>query len=203
MRRIGIRELLDSPSEIASLARILRGGGVAAIPTETFYGLAADPASRAGVERVLAIKRREAGKPLLVLFGERRQLAGLGVAARPDALDGFFALWPSALTVVLPLSTPIPASRGARSLGVRMPAHAELRELLARVGPLTGTSLNRSGETPCADADEVERLLEDEVEVLVDGGRTPGGLASTLLDATREPPVVLRPGAFPWPPDHP
>jgi L-threonylcarbamoyladenylate synthase len=201
LRRIGIRELLDSPSEIESLSRILRDGGVAAIPTETFYGLAADPASRAGVERVLAIKRREADKPLLVLFGERRQLAALGVAARPEALDRFFAVWPSALTVVLPLSAPIPASRGARSLGVRMPAHATLRELLARVGPVTGTSLNRSGEIPCADADAVARLLPDEVDVLVDGGRTPGGLASTILDATREPPVVLRQGAFRWSPE--
>ena len=201
MRRIGIRELLDSPSEIDSLARILRGGGVAAIPTETFYGLAADPASAAGVERVAAIKRREMGKPLLVLFGERGQLATLGIAARPEALDRLFAVWPSALTVVLPLSAPIPASRGALSLGVRMPAHDALRELLVRVGPVTGTSLNRSGETPCVHAGEVARLLEDEIEVLVDGGRTPGGLASTLLDATREPPVVLRQGAFRWSPD--
>jgi L-threonylcarbamoyladenylate synthase len=203
VRRIGIRELLDSPAEIEALSRTLRDGGVAAIPTETFYGLAADPASRAGVERVLAIKRREAGKPLLVLFAERRQLSALGISARPEVLDRFFAVWPAALTVVLPLAAAIPASRGARSLAVRMPAHAELRELLTRVGPLTGTSLNRAGETPCADADEVAPLLEDEVDALVDGGRTPGGLASTLLDATREPPVVLRPGAFPWPPDHP
>lgn len=203
MRRIGIRELLDSPGEIESLSRILRDGGVAAIPTETFYGLAADPASRAGVERVLAIKRREAGKPLLVLFAERRQLSALRIAARSEALDRFFAVWPSALTVVLPLAAPIPASRGARSLGVRMPAHAALRELLSRIGPVTGTSLNRSGEAPCADADAAASLVENEVDVLVDGGRTPGGLASTLLDATREPPVVLRPGAFPWPPDRP
>ncbi len=203
MRRIGIRELLDSPSEIALLTRVLRDGGVAAIPTETFYALAADPANAAGVERVMAIKRRDPGKPLLVLFGERRQLAALGVAARPEGLDRFFAVWPSALTVVLPLSVPIPASRGALSLGVRMPAHDALRELLARVGPVTGTSLNRSGEAPCAHADDVARVLEDEIDVLVDGGATPGGLASTLLDATREPPVVLRRGAFPWPPDVP
>lgn len=203
MRRIGLRELLDSASEVESLSRVLREGGVAAIPTETFYGLAADPASAAGVERVLAIKGREAGKPLLVLFAKRPQLAALGVAARAEALDRFFAVWPSPLTVVLPLSAPIPASRGGLSLGVRMPAHDALRELLARVGPVTGTSLNRSGEAPCADPDEAARLLEREVDVLVDGGRTPGGLASTLLDATREPPVVLRRGAFPWSPDAP
>jgi L-threonylcarbamoyladenylate synthase len=196
--RIGIQELLDSPSEIASLAKILRDGGVAAIPTETIYGLAADPLSRAGVERVLAIKRRAPAKPLLVLFGDRSQLASLPIVAPPEMLDRFFAVWPSALTVILPLSAPIPASRDAFSLGVRMPAHSALRELLARLGPVTGTSLNRSGEAPSEHADQVARLLPGEIDVLVDGGHTPGGLASTVLDATREPPVVLRQGAFVW-----
>ena len=202
-RRIGIRELLDSPGEAASLAGVLRRGGVAAVPTETFYGLAADPRSAPGVARVLALKRRDAGKPLLVLFADRRQLEALGVAASPETLDRFFGIWPAALTVVLPLAAPIAASCGAGSLAVRMPAHEELRELLARLGPVTGTSANRSGEPPADRADAVEALLGDEIDVLVDGGETPGGLASTLLDATREPPVVLRPGAFAWPPERP
>jgi L-threonylcarbamoyladenylate synthase len=177
---------------------------VAAVPTETFYGLAADPLSPAGVERVLAIKGRPEGKPLLVLFGERRQLAPLGVAASAESLDRFFRIWPAALTVVLPLAAPIPASLGAPTLAVRVPAHPQLAALLARVGPITGTSANRSGEAPCADADAVEALLGggelDVLDILVDGGATPGGPPSTLLDATREPPVVLRPGAFAWPP---
>jgi L-threonylcarbamoyladenylate synthase len=201
LRRIGIRELLGSPAEAASLARVLRRGGVAAVPTETFYGLAVDPRSAEGVARVLAIKRRDAGKPLLVLFADRRQLETLGVAAPPKTLDRFLAIWPAALTVVLPLAAPIAASRGAGSLAVRMPAHRELRQLLAHTGPVTGTSANRSGEAPCDRADSVETLLGSEIDVLVDGGPTPGGLPSTLLDATREPPVVLRPGAFAWPPD--
>jgi L-threonylcarbamoyladenylate synthase len=202
LRRISIQELLDNPDEIDTLQRVLRDGGVAAIPTETSYGLAADPSSPAGVDRVFAIKRRATAKPLLVWFGERRQLASLPIAAAPETLDRFFAVWPCALTVILPLSAPIPASRGALSLGVRMPAHAALRELLARVGPVTGTSLNRSGEAPTEHADQVASLLlPGEIDVLVDGGRTPGGLASTLLDATRNPPVVLRQGAFSWAPD--
>jgi L-threonylcarbamoyladenylate synthase len=170
------------------------------VPTETFYGLAADPRNRAGVERVVAMKRRQEGKPLLVLFGERGQLASLGVSSAPDALDRYFAIWPAPLTVVLPLSAPIPASLGERSLAVRLPAHVSLATLLARVGPVTGTSSNRSGEAACDTADAVEKLLGDELDVLVDGGATPGGPASTLLDATREPPLVLRRGAFAWPP---
>jgi L-threonylcarbamoyladenylate synthase len=152
---------------------------------------------------VLALKRRGAAKPLLVLFGARRQLAPLGVAAAAATLDRFFAIWPAPLTVVLPLTAPIPASRDALSLGVRMPAHDALRDLLARVGPVTGTSLNRSGEQPCSDPDEAAGLAPAEIDVLVDGGRTPGGLPSTLLDATVDPPRVLRDGAHPWPPSGP
>ena len=83
---------------------------------------------------------------------------------------------------------------------MRLPAHAALAALLERIGPVTGTSANRSGEAPCIRADAVEELFGEELDVLVDGGTTPGGLASTLLDATVEPPVVLRRGSVPWPP---
>ena len=203
MRRIRIEDLLASPQEIAAFGALLARGGVAGIPTETFYALAADPRSEAGVERVLALKGRDAAKPLLALFGARRQLAPLGVAAAPAVLDRYFAIWPAPLTVVLPLSAPIPASRDALSLGVRMPAHRALCDLLARVGPVTGTSFNRAGEPPCSDPEEAARLMPGEVDVFVDGGKTPGGLASTLLDATVDPPRVLRAGAFPWPPARP
>ncbi len=146
----------------------------------------------------MASKRRGASKPLLVLFGARRQLAPLGVTAPETTLDRFFGIWPAPLTVVLPLAAPIPASRGASSLAVRMPAHEGLRALLERIGPVTGTSLNRADEPPCADPDEAARAMPGEVDVFVDGGPTPGGLASTLIDATVEPPRVLRAGAFPW-----
>ena len=200
LRRVRLEQLLASASETAALAATLRNGGVAAVPTETFYGLAADPLSERGVGRILALKRRPEGKPLLVLFGERSQLATLGVTAAPESLDRYFAVWPAPLTVVLPLVAPIPASLGAPSLGVRLPAHAALASLLERIGPVTGTSANRSGESPCYRADAVEEILGGELDVIVDGGTTPGGLASTLLDATVNPPRVLREGAFRWPP---
>ena len=152
------------------------------------------------MRRALAMKGREAAKPLLVLFGERSQLAGLGVLAPAQVLDRFFALWPAPLTVVFGLAAPIPASCGGLSLGVRVPAQDALRQLLASTGPMTGTSLNRSGESPCETADQVAELFEREIDLLVDGGKTPGGLPSTLVDATVEPPRVLRAGAFGWPP---
>ena len=82
-----------------------------------------------------------------------------------------------------------------------MPADAAVLELLSGVGPLTGTSANRSGAPALSDPDAVASALGDDLDVLVDGGPTPGGEPSTLVDATRVPPVVLRAGAFRWPPD--
>ena len=145
------------------------------------------------------MKRREAAKPLLALFGERSQLDGLGVLAAAETLDRLFALWPAPLTVIFGLRTPIPASLELSTLGVRMPAHDALRALLTRVGPLTGTSLNRSGDPPCETADQAAERFAGEIDLLVDGGKTPGGLPSTLVDATVEPPRLLRAGAFAWP----
>jgi L-threonylcarbamoyladenylate synthase len=200
VERLRLRDLLASPDETARLRRILQGGGVAAIPTETFYALATDPASVAGVERIFRIKGREDGKPLLVLFSERAHLAALKIAADSATLQSFFGIWPAALTVVLPLAGPIAASRGSGALAVRMPADVSVRALLAAVGPLTGTSANRSGEPALSDPDAVAAALGNEIDVLVDGGGTPGGQPSTLLDATQTPAIVLRAGAFPWPP---
>jgi len=98
------------------------------------------------------------------------------------------------------IAAPLPASCGAPTIAVRIPAHAQLRSLLEETGPMTATSLNRSGQEPCVDPDDAERLFGDELDVLVDGGITAGGPPSTLLDATVDPPRVLRAGAFPWPP---
>ena len=199
MRRIGIDELLGSVEEVGRFAARIALGGVAAVPTETFYALAADPLSETGVRRVLEIKRRQ-GKPLLVLFGARRQLEPLGVAAPRERLDELFRIWPAPLTAVVALRAPVAASLGQPTLGIRLPAHERLRELLARTSAVTGTSANRAGEEPCTRADEVVRVLGDEIDVLVDGGRTAGGEPSTLVDVTANPPRVLRAGAYPWPP---
>jgi tRNA threonylcarbamoyl adenosine modification protein (Sua5/YciO/YrdC/YwlC family) len=204
VRRIPLAELLASEEMLAELAALLRGGGVAAIPTETFYALATDPRSVAGVERVLHAKGRfEQQKPLLVLFSEPAQLEGLGVTAPPGILERYLRLWPAPLTVVVPLRAPLPASLGAPNLGIRIPADETLRRLLGRVGPLTGTSANRSGQRARVDPEEVVEVFGGDIDVLVDGGFTPGGLPSTLVDATTDPPRLLRAGAFAWPEEGP
>jgi L-threonylcarbamoyladenylate synthase len=201
--RVRLDDLLRSPRDLARLRDLLSGGGVAAIPTETFYGLAAAPTDERGVARIFEIKGRDDGKPLPVLAASREQLVRLGVAARPELLDRFCLLWPAPLTVVLPLAAPIPASRGASTLAVRIPALPPLRDLLETVGPLTGTSANRSGASPLADPAAVAAALGADIDLLVDGGVTAGVLPSTLLDATKDPPFVIRSGAFSWPPREP
>ena len=198
MKRIPLADLLGSSREIASLRAILARGGVVAITTETFYALAADPANERGVSRIFEIKGRDDGKALLVLFSSRAQLDSLGVSARPDVLEPFLRVWPAPLTAVCPLARSIAASRGQSTLGVRMPAAPLGRELLGSTGPLTGTSANRSGEQPISDPDELALTLGPELDLLVDGGTTPGGAPSTIVDATVEPPRLLRDGAFAW-----
>jgi L-threonylcarbamoyladenylate synthase len=195
---VPLEDLVESEDEVAGVREVLAHGGVAAVPTETFYALAADPASEKGVSRVFEIKGRDDGKPLLVLVSSRGDLARLGIEAAPRLLDRFFGIWPAPLTVVLPLRRPIAASRGSRTLAIRVPAGEAVRRLLDRVGPLTGTSANRSGQPPISDPDELARELGDDLELLVDGGATPGGAPSTIVDATLEPPRVLRAGAYAW-----
>ncbi len=199
MRRISIDALNSSREEVFRFRELLGNGGVAAVPTETFYAFAADPFNEAGVKRVFKTKGRGDAKALLVLFATREQLARLGVTAPAAVLEQYFHIWPAPLTVLLPIREPLAASRGLFTLGVRMPADRKLRLLLQSAGPLTGTSVNRSGSPPLDDPDAVERIFRREIDELVDGGRTPGGKPSTIVDATGETPRVLRVGAFAWP----
>jgi L-threonylcarbamoyladenylate synthase len=198
VRRVPLSDVVESEAEVAGLRDVLARGGVAAVPTETFYALAADPASERGVSRIFEIKGRDDGKPLLVLVSGRDDLSRLGVEAAPRLLDRFFEIWPAPLTAVLPLRAPIAASRGSRTLAVRVPALKAVRRLLELIGPLTGTSANRSGQRPISDPGELARELGDDLDLLVDGGTTPGGAPSTIVDATFDPPRMLRAGAFAW-----
>jgi L-threonylcarbamoyladenylate synthase len=185
------------PAAVAAVREAMSRHGVIALPTETFYGLAADPHDEEAVARVFAIKGRETGKALLVVaanIAQVRELADLDETRRV----ALAAAWPAPVTVVLPARGQLAAA--AETVAVRVPDHALLRALLARVGPLTATSANRSGVSPCVTPAAVAAALATDVDLLLDGGATPGGLPSTLVDWTDERPVVLRPGAWSLPP---
>ena len=184
------------PAAVAAAREAMSRHGVMALPTETFYGLAVDPRDEEAVARVFAIKGRDGGKALLVVAASVAQaceLADLDEVRR----TALAAAWPAPVTVVLPARRRLAAA--AETVAVRVPDHALLRALLARVGPLTATSANRSGVPPCATPAAVAAALATDIDLLLDGGATPGGLPSTVVDWTGERPVVLRPGAWPLP----
>ena len=198
-RRIPLGALLEAGGGAGDLREAIAGGAVAAIPTETFYGLAADPRSAGGCARIVAMKGRPGEKALPVVAAGPGDLEALGVDAPAAVIERFAALWPAPLTVVFSLRAPLACTAGERSLAVRIPAHEPLRRLLARTGPLTATSANLSGEPALASPDAVAAVFGSAIDVLVDGGDAPGGLPSTIVDARFDPPRVVRPGAFPWP----
>lgn len=186
----------DDPGPLVAL---LDRGGVAGIPTESSYGLAARPDSAAGVAAIFAIKRRPPAEALPVVIASPAQAAELGVDPTAPGLAEAAALWPAPLTVVVPIPAPLPATAGRSEIALRVPALAGLRTLLERVGPLTATSANRSGEPPLVDPADVARLLEGHEAGLVDGGVLQGGLPSTLVrwHATSSRFEILREGAYP------
>jgi L-threonylcarbamoyladenylate synthase len=182
-------------------AAIMRGE-VIAYPTETFYGLGADPANAAAIERIYAIKGRRAGEALPLIAADLDALRELG--AEPPLLARRLAeaFWPGALTLVLPIAAgrfPEALTAGGSTIAVRVPNHPVARAIASIAGGLvTSTSANRSGQPPASTADELNAALGDDIAVLVDGGATPGGAPSTIVDVTSETPRLIRAGVVPW-----
>ncbi len=174
---------------------LVRRGGLLAVGTESAYALAVSVSVAQAPDRVVRVKGRPSGKPVLVLIADRSQLNDL-VNAVPSWADAVLnAWWPGPLTVIFPahprLSPVLTAGTG--TIGVREPAPAFLRTLLQHTGPLTGTSANRSGDAPCLTAGEVQVSLGDDVDVILDTGPAPGGPPSTLFSVT-DTPIILRTG---------
>lgn len=175
---------------------VIGRGGVVAIPTETFYGLAVDPFKEEAVERLLRIKDRDRGKPVLVVIGALKQLEGLVESIPPAAKSLMQMFWPGPLTMIFPAKAMLPNSltAGTGTVGIRLSSCGPLAELLKLVGPLTGTSANRADRPPARTAQIVEACLRGRVDLIVDAGPAPGGLPSTVIDV-RDPVRIVREGA--------
>lgn len=196
MIRLGFVDRDQVRDALPVAAETVARSGVVLIPTESFYGLGGDPWNRRAVERICSMKNRPADLGLPVLCADWEQVEKLVVVPEKFRAD-LARWWPAALTVVLGCRTELPAARG-RTLAVRIPDHGALRALLYRSGPLTGTSANRHGAPPFVDADEALGSLVGRPDLVLDGGPTAGGEASTLVDLTGDSPRVLRPGSCPW-----
>lgn len=173
----------DTVPLFARIASLVQAGRVIAIPTETYYGLGVNPFDAAAVARLLSMKGRPDGKPLLILIGDQTQLHELVTDVSPAARLLMESFWPGPLTLVFPASPRLPETitAGTGTVGVRHTSRPALAAILQHVGALTGTSANRSGEPPVRTAEEVQRILGDAVDVIIDDGTTPGGLPSTVV----------------------
>lgn len=165
----------------------LRAGGVIAFPTDTVYGLAASAFDLDAAARIYDIKGRPPGMPLILMVATAAEVSDWAIVDS-RARDHMARWWPGGLTLILP-------TREHSTIGVRMPKQALALELLAAAGPLLTTSANRHGEPPALTAEEAERLPG--LAGVLDGGRVPGGVPSTLLDLTGKEPRILREGAVP------
>jgi L-threonylcarbamoyladenylate synthase len=189
-----------SPSDLPRLSRsviqIVGDGGIVAVPTETYYGLGVDPFNQQAVDRLLQLKGRGDGKPILVLIGKRAQLLMLVQNIPPVATVLMDAFWPGPLTILFAAHSSLPhnLTAGTGTVGVRLSSCRPLVELLSVAGPLTGTSANRAGGSPAQVAGQVQASLGDDIDLIVDAGPTPGGLPSTVVDA-RDVVRMVREGA--------
>ncbi len=187
--------LQASAEALDTLTDVLLSGGVAVIPTDTVYGLAALPGHPGAVERVFEIKERPAGMHLAVLVAGADQIPKVSADDRPGIAAVAEALWPGALTLVLQRATGLASGLGADdgTIGVRCPDHRFITDLAARVGPIAATSANLHGQpTPPTAAAVAEQLPS--VDLVVDGGVCAGGLASTVVMLADDGPVELRSG---------
>jgi L-threonylcarbamoyladenylate synthase len=184
----------DDPAELIA---VLRRGGVLGIPTESSYAIAADPTDQRAVATIFQIKGRADDQALPVVLADLEQARALGVDLDADGLDAVASLWPAALSIVVPIARPIAATVSRSTLAIRIPAHARLRALLRRLGPLTATSANRSREPPLLDPIATATLLDSVGGRVVDDGTMPGGPPSTLVRWEGGGLRILRAGRFP------
>lgn len=179
-------------------AGILASGGVAAYPTETFYGLGASAVSAEAAARIFRLKGRDPSHALPLIASDIRMVGAWVSRPGPEFAALARKFWPGSLTLVLKASSAVPDHilGPGKSLALRIPPLPWLRKLVRRVGvPLTATSANPSGSGGFTDPDSVRAHFLGKIDLIIDGGKTGGRLPSTILDLTGERPVILREGA--------
>ena len=196
METIELTADADVAAAAERLGDVLRARGVALIPTETFYGLAANPSDEAAVARVAALKGRSSQQPVPVVCADWQQVEQLVEVPHGHRIR-LSRSWPGAITAILPWRAPVPAGANG-SLAVRIPAMARLRALLYLTGPVTATSANRHRAASCRTVADALGSLIGVPDLALDAGTTAGRVASTLVDLTVEPPRILRPGPVAW-----
>lgn len=185
---------------IRLISGMLKEGGIIVYPTDTFYGLGGNCHSLPAVKRIYTLKKRDSSKPLSVLAAGMKMVEA-NTVKRPAVFSKLAQkFWPGPLTMILKASSRLPNDilGPGRTLAVRWPDCPWVADLLHHTGfPITATSANISGQAEISCPEEAARVFEGKVDGIVDGGPTPGGKPSTIVDLTQDKPRILREGAVP------
>ena len=195
IRKVSPRK--PEPEIIKEAAGIIKRGGVIVFPTRCLYGLGADAMNPAAVERIIEIKQRPEDNPILVLIDSKNQLEMLVAKIPPAAGAIMKAFWPGRVTLVFDARDTLPGLLTARTgkIGVRLPGHAIAAAMLRQInGPVTGTSANLSGHPACSRLADLDPRIAGRVDLILDAGPLKGGVGSTVVDVTEQPPRILREG---------
>ncbi len=196
--RINFESPETSRKPLETIQSVLDSGGVIAFPTDTFYGLGADPFNPEAISKIFQIKLRPADKPLLVLIHSPDQVERLTDQITPLVKYLMNLFWPGPLTLLFKAASSLPRelTAGTVKVGIRLPAHLFTLQLLEGLDyPLTAPSANISGQQAPKAIWEFANTLGEDLDLIVDGGPAPGGKPSTILDATTNPPTLVREGA--------
>ena len=178
--------------------QVLKGGGLVVFPTDTVYGVGAHAFMPEAVEKLYTAKIRPRDRAIPILLAKVEDLALVAEEIPEVAWELMERFWPGGLTLVLPKKAAVPdmVTAGQPNVAVRVPDHPVPRALIEGLGaPLAATSANLSGHPSPVTAEEVRAELGGRIELILDGGRCPGGIPSTVLDLTADPPAILRRGA--------
>jgi len=187
----------ENPASIQTALELLRDGEIVAFPTDTVYGLGANAFYSPGIIKLFEAKGRDANKAIAVLIGDIEQINMLTDQINENAVILAKKFWPGGLTIVLPKKIELPELLSAgNSIGIRMPNHPVALEILREFGPIAATSANLSGKTNPQDAHDVLQQLNNRVPLILDGGKCPGGIPSTVIDCSTEEIQILRAGAI-------
>ncbi len=187
----------DNPASIQTALELLQEGEIIAFPTDTVYGLGTNAFYSPGIIKLFEAKGRDANKAIAVLIGDIDQVPLLSDTMTRNATILAKAFWPGGLTIVVPKRSDLPELLSAgSSIGVRVPNHPVALELLRKFGPIATTSANLSGKNNPHDAQDVYQQLNKRVPLILDGGRCPGGVPSTVVDCSTDEVRILRNGAI-------
>ncbi len=186
--------------QIIRSAQIIQHGGIVAYPTDTVYGLGASIYNDEAIRKVFSIKSRPPDMPLPVLIADRRDVGLLTSWQSEEAIKLMDRFWPGGLTLIFWRLSSLHSLvlAGGEKIGIRLPGHILTRELIQKAGqPITGTSANMHNKPATLTAAEVKDQLGNSIDLIIDGGTCPGGIESTIIDVTIDPPVVIRQGIIP------